>query len=163
MDVFHCRLALGRIVYVSDVDFASNTNGTQWKKSGCCDALVAKYGSDKKFVVGGDKGYVHIAPPTGWRLVLTKTADTTNEPDPDAEEPADGRQVVPKYVSDAGIAVFRAVVERTFARVKKWSGLKNALLAEHGETCKKLIDVVCAIVNLLMSTIVLITKQVLSP
>jgi hypothetical protein len=57
----------GRIVYVSDVDGASNTDGTQWKKSGCCEALVAKYGSDSKFIIGGDKGYVHASPPAGWQ------------------------------------------------------------------------------------------------
>jgi hypothetical protein len=88
---------------------ASNTDGTQWKKSGCCEALVAKYGSDSKFIIGGDKGYVHAAPPAGWRLVLTKTADTNDEPDPDADEEADGRQIAPKYVSDASIAKYRAV------------------------------------------------------
>jgi hypothetical protein len=137
----------GRIVYVSDVDGASNTDGTQWKKCGCCEALVAKYGSDSKFIIGGDKGYVHASPPAGWQLVLTKTADMNDEPDPEADEEADGRQIAPKYVSDASIAKYRAVVERTFARVKHWKGLKNPFLVNAGGKCKKMIDVVCAIVN----------------
>jgi hypothetical protein len=39
------------------------------------------------------------------------------------------------------------VVERTFARVKHWKGLKNPFLVNAGGKCKKMIDVVCAIVN----------------
>lgn len=120
--------------------------------------------------VGGDKGYPGIMFPADWTLYITKSGETSGEPgDWDDTTKIDETDKFRRYVDfdevehsfkiwktttanghyyNGALAVFRSVVERTFAWVKDWAALSNLYFTSGSpETLELGIDAICALVN----------------
>ena len=131
-------LLSGRIVYTSDIyDGSTNDDKAFNTVLGLRKILGERYSaaslpSAEKFALGGDKGYVFCAPPTGWKLLITQSgvlevshgsvqteAPTTG--DPAASSSADFERVFSKDWAGP-----RATVERAIGRIKRFDSLSIA-------------------------------------
>ena len=132
----------GQIVYVSVAHEGSVHDKTHWNQSGVVNLLKEAYplrSEEHTFAIGGDKAYPGLERPDGWKNVVTMTAEV--------EE--DGMKDQVHFFRDAGIARFRAVVERTICAVKKWRILRNESFMTKiaVQELYELLLVICALTN----------------
>jgi len=133
----------GRIAFVSDLDGGSASDATMWNNSGAKERLAAAFPSDGvtiddevySYAMAMDKGYVFTDQVASWPTIVTKSGEgELNERTP------------PAHVEfNAGIAVLRSVVERTFSRMKRWGVMQNKIA--RGAKLTKVINIVAALVN----------------
>jgi hypothetical protein len=81
--------------------------------------------------------------PAGWKVVVTKSAkETLDEEEVENDDPR-----MENVELDPGVAVFRSVVERTIARMKRWLALGNPMLMSEHQRAQRLVHFVAALVN----------------
>lgn len=115
----------GQIVKVSNCLKGCTTDQAHYILSNLKQELELKHADaelavGEHFALGGDKGYIHISPPSGWRLILTKSADieATNGSDQTADDLPKGPCSFSVEYTTA-MCRPRAVVERVIGRVKR--------------------------------------------
>jgi hypothetical protein len=137
----------GRIVHVSDVNPANIHDSAQFNASGVVQKLADAYGHEvaNKYIecaIGGDKAYPKIARPPGWRVFVTMSAGANAE-----DEAIDGVFDAATTIMDPGIAGARSVIERVFARIKKYAIVEKPTSLRDDKHTEKVIRLVAALVN----------------
>jgi hypothetical protein len=137
----------GRIVHVSDVHPANIHDSAQFNSSDAVQKLTDMYDYDvnQEYIscaIGGDKAYPKIRRPPGWRVYCTMSAA-----DNAVDEAIDGVFDEATTIMDPGIAGARSVVERVFARMKKYSIMQKHSSLRSDERSEKVIRLVAALVN----------------
>jgi hypothetical protein len=92
--------------------------------------------------IGGDKAYPKIARPPGWRVFVTMSAAANAE-----DEDIDGIFDAATTIFDPSIAGARSVVERVFARMKKYAIVEKPTSLREDKRTEKVIRLVAALVN----------------
>jgi hypothetical protein len=120
----------GTISFLSPLYVGSQTDTSCYQESGLKETLEATYDLSAipvgyKLAIGGDKGYIHAVPPTGWAIYLTQSAVKEMEKGSDQTE-GDNVQEDPqktlgyRRVCETCFAQPRAVVERSINLIKRW-------------------------------------------
>ena len=117
--------------------------------------------------IGGDKAYKGLQVPEGWLLLLTKSAERHDveeemnahnhgpnpkpkpkpKPKPRSKPKPAPQEVRVEEVYDAGVATYRAVVERVMAALKRWRVLVTQYHLSNRNRAKKIIFVVACLTN----------------
>jgi hypothetical protein len=140
----------GEIVYVSECMGGTEHDKTHWNNSTAPDELKGRYTSDEfTFSTSGDKAYKGMRRPQGFHNHVTMTGLLEEDDEEEEEGEVKDEWWRGNYTCDAGIARFRAVVERTIGAIKKWLVLMNvALITKISYTLmQKLVVLCCALTN----------------
>ena len=171
-------LPTGRIVYTSNLHWGSTHDKTVWREEDLTSTLQSVYSHPATHTsddvtnsytlgIGGDKGYRRLRVPEGWHLFVTQSGEVTGIDDYDmtvdteVSEMHVYRDIVPDeffliYQSKRDnehyapeVASPRSVVERVFAKIKKWRSLSNlsAINRMKGMKVQAMVDVICALCN----------------
>ena len=132
----------GKIAFVSGIRDGSTHDKSHWNQSGAVESLKQAYPvrtEGYSYAIGGDKAYPGLQRPDGWKSYVTMTA----------EEVEGGIRDQVHFFRDAGIARFRAVVERAIGAVKKWRLLENEafLTKVRVKELEEILLVICALTN----------------
>lgn len=132
---------LGRIHYLSKVDFGNVHDATAWNESNICEVLRENYPAEMRgdytLAIGGDKAYPNIDVPPGFELYITKSG-----------EDAHGSKK-PWVKFSPTIAKYRSVVERSIGQIKSWRILSSKPYMSRipWAFMRKLLLIICALCN----------------
>lgn len=148
----------GRCVAISDLKGGRVNDKSQWDESDIVERLDAFYTEAQPRIDGvrytmalcGDKAYVFMRKPDGWKVIVTKSAEKTLHAegvDDDASEQSNQDPRLKDVILTPAVAVYRSCVERFFARVKRFKGLANPQLLRDRARAKRLVTIAAALVN----------------
>ena len=140
----------GRICALSKLDGGAMHDSRQWRESGLVRRLQDEYRTAKvevnnkeyQLALAGDKAYVHMEKPAGWRVIVTKSAES--------ELAAEGRDAPPDVTLDPGIAIIRSVVERAIGYLKQFQMLRMPSLMRDYKRASHCVTLIAGMVNWLI-------------
>jgi len=150
--------ASGQIAYLSKVQFGSLHDATALRRSNFFPSLKEQYQKrDQRkhppwtvgyqytryqVMIGADKGYRAVIPPPGIRMVITKTGTSTA---PDASHGESEKNSGNEF--NPAVAKFRAVVERAFQKMKRWTILSSKYHVRTVKRTNRIVHIVAGLVN----------------
>jgi len=129
---FILTTADGTIVFISQIESGNVSDTNEYTHSNVRETLDKVYGpqvqnlqESERFVLGGDKGYIRCQPPACFTLILTKSADLELSQGSSQTAGDEISTASPNFVSSTAICRPRAVIERTFGKLKRFAALSS--------------------------------------